>query len=322
MDEVSNAQIVVIGDDICRRAGITTTWINNNRFGIHAYKHIDKDSQDTQSQFAPCDAKVHFLRPEVILFSPLLRKLVNESNGVFLSVQNLKSLSGDIRPELLKHSKQYRSILRACVENLQEILPKEPLSEEKIVLENFLTIFYQVECVWHLTEILYVDIVPGARLDQLPLPSRELLAAKVLSQKTVGADLENSNYWEIVMGCAFHGKLNLVSRLLACTVRRTIRRCIHCVTLSGHAGVQCENCRGKRRGNVAVTAAGVAETPVGGATKCRGADQYGGRENVAGGKEGNFQKTGWDGRQVCAILSRFGDLSLLLSPGGTLPVAT
>lgn len=29
------------------------------------------------------------------------------------------------------------------------------------MLENFLTIFYQVECVWHLTEILYVDVVPG-----------------------------------------------------------------------------------------------------------------------------------------------------------------
>jgi len=70
-------------------------------------------------------------------------------------------MSGDIWSELLKHSKQYRSILRACVENLQEILPKEPLSEEKTILENFLTIFYQVECIWHLTEILYVDVIPG-----------------------------------------------------------------------------------------------------------------------------------------------------------------
>ncbi|EFN72514.1 Nucleoporin NUP85 [Camponotus floridanus] len=223
MDESDNAQIVVIADDVCRKAGIATTWINSNRFGIHAYKHVDKFSQDIKSQFAPCEAKVHFLRPEIILFSPLLRKLVNESNGVFLSVQNLKSFSsGDIRPELLKHSKQYRSILRACVENLQEILPKEPLSEEKTMLENFLTIFYQVECVWHLTEILYVDAVPGdVVLPQLlewisfHFPSRELIASKILSKKTIGADLENSNYWEAVMGCAFHGKLNLVCRLLA-----------------------------------------------------------------------------------------------------------
>lgn len=91
-----------------------------------------------------------------------MRKLVNESNGVFLSIQKLKSCSsGDIRPELLKHSKQYRSILRACVENLQDILPEKNPPKEKTMLENFLTIFYQIECVWHLTEILYVDVVPG-----------------------------------------------------------------------------------------------------------------------------------------------------------------
>ncbi|KAL0133093.1 hypothetical protein PUN28_000695 [Cardiocondyla obscurior] len=222
MDEVDNAQIIVIADDVCRNAGIATTWINSNRFGIHAYKHVDKDSQDTKSQFAPCDAKVHFLRPEIILFSPILRKLVNESNGIFLSVQKLKSSSGDIRPELLKHSKQYRSILRACVENLQEILPKEPLSEEKTMLKHFLTIFYHVECAWHLTEILYVDTVPGdVVLPQLlewisfHFPSRELAASKILSQKRIGADLENENYWDAVMGCAFHGELNLVCRLLA-----------------------------------------------------------------------------------------------------------
>lgn len=116
---------------------------------------------DTKSQFAPCNARVHFLRPEVILFSPLLRKLVNESNGVFLSVQKIKFSSGDRRPELLKHSKQYRSILRACLENLQDILLKEPLKDVKITLDHFQIIFYQIECIWHLTEILYVDTVPG-----------------------------------------------------------------------------------------------------------------------------------------------------------------
>lgn len=95
------------------------------------------------------------------MFSPPLRKLVNESNGVFLSIYKIKSSSsGDICPELLKHSKQYRSILRACVEGLQDIAEKS-LSEDKITIENFLTIFYNVECVWHLTEILYVDNIPG-----------------------------------------------------------------------------------------------------------------------------------------------------------------
>jgi len=46
-------------------------------------------------------------------------------------------------------------------------------------------------------------------------PSRELAASKILSQKAIGADLENLNYWDAVIGCALHGKLNLVCRLLA-----------------------------------------------------------------------------------------------------------
>ena len=117
---------------------------------------------DQVSEFAPVTAKVHFLRPEVILFSPALRKLVNESNGIFLSIQKLKMshTSNDSRSEMLKYSKQYRSILRACVEELQDLAEKSS-TEHKILYENFQTIFYNVECVWHLTEILYVDVIPG-----------------------------------------------------------------------------------------------------------------------------------------------------------------
>jgi nuclear pore complex protein Nup85 len=99
---------------------------------------------------------------EVILFSPALRKLVNESNGIFLSIQKLKCLNNgsDSRPEMLKYSKQYRSILRACVEELQDLAEK-CRKNDKSLYENFQTIFYNVECVWHLTEILYVDVIPG-----------------------------------------------------------------------------------------------------------------------------------------------------------------
>lgn len=120
-------------------------------------KRFQNSTKKSSEKYEPT---VHILKPEVILFSPQLRKLVNESNGVFLSIQKIKSSSGDVRPELLKHSKQYRSILRACIESLQDICGK-CLTDKKESLENFLTIFYQIECIWHLIEILYVDIVPG-----------------------------------------------------------------------------------------------------------------------------------------------------------------
>lgn len=222
MDETNSAQIIGIPDDVCRRTGCAAAWAGPNKVGVYAYKHVNVHSEDTVSNFGPCDTKVHFLSPEVILFTPVLRNLVNESNGVFLSVQKLKSCtSGDSKPELLKHSKRYRSILRACVESLQDLREKS-IPTERSLYENFLTIFYQIECVWHLTEILYVDVIPGdVVLPQLlewvrfHFPSRELRAMKILAEKSVRADLENCNYWEIVMGCALHGKLDVVRALLA-----------------------------------------------------------------------------------------------------------
>ena len=41
------------------------------------------------------------------------------------------------------------------------------------------------------------------------------MATKILADKSVGAELENMNYWEVVMGCALHGKLDVVRSLLA-----------------------------------------------------------------------------------------------------------
>ncbi|XP_068969300.1 nuclear pore complex protein Nup85 isoform X2 [Bombus flavifrons] len=197
---------------------ITGSWVNSSRISIYMNKRFQSSTKKSSEKYEPT---VHILKPEVILFSPQLRKLVNESNGVFLSIQKIKSSSGDVRPELLKHSKQYRSILRACIESLQDICGK-CLTDKKESLENFLTIFYQIECIWHLIEILYVDVVPGdVVLPQLlewirfHFPSRELVAVKILAQKTIGADLEYPNYWEAVIGCALHGKLDLVRALLA-----------------------------------------------------------------------------------------------------------
>lgn len=140
--------------NISKNARIAGSWVNCNQISTYIDERLSNKIVERYN------STVHVLGPEVILYSPQLRKLVNESNGVFLSIQKLKSSSGDIRPELLKHSKQYRSILRACIENLQDISGKS-LPDNRESLENFLTIFYQIECIWHLTEILYVDVVPG-----------------------------------------------------------------------------------------------------------------------------------------------------------------
>lgn len=132
-----------------------------NELGVFAYQHVKAHSPDQLSAYGPADASVFRVRQQVILFEPILRKLVNEANGTFLSVQELMSTnSPEFKTELLKLSRQYRSIIRACLENLQDEAMRER-GERKEELQNYITIFYSVECVWHLCEILFVDNIPG-----------------------------------------------------------------------------------------------------------------------------------------------------------------
>ncbi|XP_043263374.1 uncharacterized protein LOC122403724 [Colletes gigas] len=100
MDEADSPPVIEI-PIVHKDAGIATSWVNSNKIGIYTCKNLH------ESYHGKYDSTVHILKPEVILFSPQLRKLVNESNGVFLSIQKIRSSSGDVRPELLKHSKQY-----------------------------------------------------------------------------------------------------------------------------------------------------------------------------------------------------------------------
>lgn len=156
----------------------------------------------------------------MILFHPILRKLVNEANGTFTAVQSLmKNTTADHKIGLLKLSTQYRSIIRACLENLQEELIKADIFEKE-ELQSFITIFYSIECIWHLCEILFVNSTLGNLvLPQLldwvrfHFPKHERNAANMLSGDLTNLDT-HLEYWNTVMGSLLQGRVNVARALL------------------------------------------------------------------------------------------------------------
>lgn len=217
-----SACLKVIPNEVCRRAGIATSWLPINQLGVFGYNHLTYKSQDKPSMFAPCDATVQQIRPEVILFEAVLRKLVNEANGAFLSLQKLIAQDAlELRTELLNFSRQYRSIIRACLENLQEESSQCVKSSEKHdQLSSYITIFYSVECVWHLCEILYISLIPGnILLPQLlewvrfHFPKHERNAAILLGGDLMGAE-NNSLFWDTVIGNLMQGRIDIARALL------------------------------------------------------------------------------------------------------------
>ncbi|KAJ8985169.1 hypothetical protein NQ317_012821 [Molorchus minor] len=214
--------IFIIPDDLCRRAGITATWLPINELSIYAYQKrkiiYQKDEPSHFTSNTP--SSVFHLRQKVILFHPILRKLVNECNSVFLTLQNLRTDKViDHKFELLKLSRQYRSVIRACLENLQEEIHKSKL-EDNDELHSYVTILYSVECIWHLTEILFVDVIPGNMV--LPhlmewvrfhFPKYERNAAAMLGGDLDGLE-SHPKFWETVLGLLLQGRINIVRALL------------------------------------------------------------------------------------------------------------
>lgn len=206
---------------MCKRAGLAASWLPVDQISVFAFEKRNIRQKDIPSHFASnSPSSVFHLRQDVILFHPILRKLVNESNGVFIALQTLmKNRKADQKSELFKLSIQYRSIIRACLENLQEEIVKAD-ETEKEELQSFVTIFYSIECIWHLCEILFVNSIPGNLV--LPellnwirfhFPRHERNAAMMLAGDL--NELEsNPDYWKTVFGSLLQGRVKVARALL------------------------------------------------------------------------------------------------------------
>lgn len=90
-----------------------------------------------------------------ILDDEIVRSLVAESSNIFHNLQVVKESSNDV---YFQTSKVYRSAIRSTLNKLQEVLGDEETDMEDIKkYENFVTIFYSIECLWHLCEFLLID---------------------------------------------------------------------------------------------------------------------------------------------------------------------
>ncbi|KAI4457128.1 frount protein-related [Holotrichia oblita] len=217
MEEVPPTYAIL--NDLCRRAGISAVCRPVNEFGVFAWQSKKCYPGDKKSSFAPADASVFNVRQDVILFQPILRKLVNEANGTFLSVQAFVSSNEPDKAELLQLSLQYRSIIRACLENLQdEIMRTKGIEREE--LQNFVTVFYSVECIWHLCEILFIDSPAGnivlphlLEWIRFHFPKYERKAVNLLSGELISLE-SHPDYWETVIGSLLQGRIEVVRALL------------------------------------------------------------------------------------------------------------
>lgn len=155
----------IVPDELCMKAGVNIAWAGSSSFGIYP-SQPRKSNADEKSHYVKTESDkdyVHYTRQDTILFDPIARKLVNESNGYFIFAQKLSEHMGnkDFPFEILKLSRQYRSVIRACLEDFQSASQSCTDEEKKLFYLKNIPTFYNMELIWHLCEIIFIDAVPG-----------------------------------------------------------------------------------------------------------------------------------------------------------------
>lgn len=184
---------------------------------VFAHKQIKYTTKDRPSEFEghfPVNI-IHFDKP-FLFDEPILRSLIGEANGIFLTVQNIRE-NGSSRNEYLKISRTYRSTIRARLEKLREKMGESPDVMDEY--QNYITILYTIECIWHLCEILYVDPAPtNVIVPQLlewirfHFPAHARVAAEYLQFEREASS--NPEFWGVVKGLVLQGNIQIGRALL------------------------------------------------------------------------------------------------------------
>ncbi|XP_049852863.1 nuclear pore complex protein Nup85 isoform X2 [Schistocerca gregaria] len=215
---MEGVKTLAIPDSLCEELGITAKLLPGDKIAAFSF-----NLQDDKRKVQTTEVKLHHLRQNIVLFHPVTRKLINESNGAFLAGQKIakKESASEVRSRLLKLSRQYRSIIRACLEDLQTEA-SIVTDEEKDVCLHLVTIFYNIEFLWHLSEILFIDIIPGdAVLPHLLEWVRfhyfhyERQAAAMITSSDRSSPAETqAKYWETLTGLVLQGRTDAARAVL------------------------------------------------------------------------------------------------------------
>lgn len=162
---------------------------------------------------------MHHLSQYFILDDPILRSLVAESSTIFQKLQSVKEkATADV---YLQSSRTYRSAIRSCLNKLQDEISNEPSGSSIIKqYENYVTIFYSIECMWHLCEFLLIDrhstisVVPNLlEWTKFHFPTPGQNAGEMLINMERDIDVKGE-YWPTVRGLILQGQIDIARGLL------------------------------------------------------------------------------------------------------------
>lgn len=129
---------------------------------------------------------------------------------------------------MIKISKTYRSIIRSNLQKLQKIVEHD----DDHLCHNYITIFYSIECLWHLCEIFMIDslhinsTVPHL-IDwvRFHFPAAEQRATEMIFGNDDESDIDDKEYLKIIKLLVAQGHLDVARTILQLYGRNNFSAC-------------------------------------------------------------------------------------------------
>ncbi|XP_070703941.1 nuclear pore complex protein Nup85 [Pempheris klunzingeri] len=163
---------------------------------------------------------IHEVRKDEDIYSPILRKLFNESHHIFVGLQTIREdlPSKNKKPQFVSISKNYRSVIRACMEELQQVAVSTKDTGLATQYGNQVSILLAIELIWNLCEVLFIDAAPAGSLllhllDWVRLHKADVdEKAREVLQSEIPA--EHHDYWDVVVSYVLQGRLEEARQML------------------------------------------------------------------------------------------------------------
>ncbi|XP_062886911.1 nuclear pore complex protein Nup85 isoform X2 [Mobula hypostoma] len=180
------------------------------------YKRTDR-SPGTSSQMA----HIQVVRRDKDIYSPILSKLFNESHGIFMTLQKAEQDCKISKAQLVHISRNYRSVMRAYLEELHKVAVTVFTEDQKLSTEyeDQVSILSAMELIWNLCEILYVDAAQAGTLITLLLDWIRVHVCQVdsMADKLLATEnpTEHLYFWNVVTGYVLQGRMGEARQMLA-----------------------------------------------------------------------------------------------------------
>ncbi|XP_075418316.1 nuclear pore complex protein Nup85 [Tenrec ecaudatus] len=178
-------------------------------------------NKTAEPEAEPSCPYIYILRKDMDVHSPVLRKLFNESHGIFVGLQRLEEeLSGKPRKaQLVRVSKNYRSVVRACMEEMHQAATAAKDPAGSCQFSSQVSILSAVELIWNLCEILFIEVAPAGPLllhlldwVQLHACEADSLSADVLGSENPS---KHEKFWNLVTILVLQGRLDEARQMLS-----------------------------------------------------------------------------------------------------------